>query len=156
MRVEKVGRKWIIEGKGKGWIFGRTFPMKWKAQIALEVFKEGGKVSDYWKASREYAAKHPKTPPWRAIEKVTKALEEIKRLYPTCEEIEEYGKGVGYGVVTITEHKRYFSPHLHNTWEVKKEGRVHIDIGSGGYHLMLDKHWAENFIKFIKNKRKKV
>lgn len=152
MKVVKIGRKWAIEGEGEGWIFNRTFPTKWKAEVASKVFKEGGRVSDYWKRAREKAP--PKRKPWRVREKLEKALIEIELLDPSCEEIEEYGENAGYGVVTVTENKDYFFPHLHDTWGEKYGGRVHIDIGCGGYHLMLDKYSAEDFIEFIKNKRK--
>jgi len=152
MKIVKDGRKWAIRGEGEGWIFNRKFPTKWKAEIALEVFKEGGKVSDYWKRAREKAP--PRREPWRVRERLEKALAEIKRLDPTCEEIEEYGKNAGYGVVTFTESEEYFGPRLHDTWGVKSGGRVHIDIGCCGYHLMLDKNYAEYFIQFIKDKRK--
>ena len=56
MKVRKVGRKWVVEGDGEGWIYKRSFPTKWKALLAIEVFKSGGKVSDYWKAMKEAGA----------------------------------------------------------------------------------------------------
>lgn len=145
-KIAKEGGKWIIEGKGEGegWIFNKKFPTKWKAEIALKVFQEGGKVSDYWREAREHAEKRMK----RRLVKVTKQLEEalkiIKDLDPTCEEIIEYAernKGV-YGLVTSTRGEEYFGPHLHDTWGLKRGGRAHIDIGCGGYHLMLDKRWV--------------
>jgi hypothetical protein len=93
MRIVKEGRKWSIQGQDSGGIFDRKFPTKWKAGAALEVFKKGGRVSDYWKKIKECA------PPWREPSKtialVKKALEEIKNLDPTCEEIEEFGKNAG-------------------------------------------------------------
>ena len=135
-------------------IFNKNFPTKWKAAIALEVFKKGGKVSDYWEAAREVAAKRPERIPWKAQERVLSALDEIKKLNPTPEQIEEYGKEWVYGVVTYTEDRGYSPPRLHDTWGLKSGGRVHIDIGSGGVHLMLDKDAAWDFIDFIKNKRK--
>jgi len=66
---------------------------------------------------------------------------------------EEYAKQADYGVVTFSESKNYFPPKIHDTWLIKRGGRVHIDIGSGGYHLMLDKIYVWDFIKFIKNRR---
>jgi len=154
MRIVKVEKKWKIEGEGKGWIFDRMFPTKWKAEVALEVFKEGGKVSDYWKKQRECAKNRPKRVPWRVTEKLEKSFKEINSLDPTCDEITEYGENAGYGVVTFSEKKGYFAPKLHDTWGLKQGGRVHIDIGCDEYHLMLDKDYAEDFIVFIKNKRK--
>jgi len=152
MRIAKVGRKWVIEGEGNGWIFNKTFPTKWKAEVAVEVFQEGGRVSNYWKRAREKAP--PKKTPWRAIKKLKKACVEIERLSPTCEEIEEYAENAVYGTVTSARSEDYFGSRLHNTWGVKEGGRVHIDIGCCGHHLMLDKYSAEGFIQFIKNKRK--
>ena len=84
--------------------------------------------------------------------------EELNKLEPTYEEIEEYVEKYGhYGVVTYT--KRDDNPlivRLHDTWRVKYQGRLHIDIISGEFHLMLDKHHAPEFLTFIKEKRKKV
>ena len=152
MEIKKVGRKWIIQGKGKGWIFNRTFPAKWKAEIALEVFKEGGRTSDYWEKARDQSP--PIREPLRVKKKLNEALTEIKRLNPTCDEIEEFGENADYGVATLTENDRYFPPQLHDTWGVKRGGRVHIDIGSRGTHLMLDKKHVDGFIQFIKMKRR--
>jgi len=95
-----------------------------------------------------------KRTPWRAIEVVESALEQIRELEPTPDEIESYGEVWAYGVVTYTKDTGYYPPHLHNTWGKKWGGRVHIDIGSGGVHLMLDKHAAWGFIDFIRNRRK--
>ncbi len=153
MKIVKVDNKWVIKGKGKGWIIDRIFSRKWKAEVALEVFNKGGRVSDYWKAAREYAANRPIRIPYQAIEKLTNALEEIKCLNPTCEEINQYAETVGYGTLTYSNNKNYFPPSLHNTWCVKSGGRVHIDIGCCGNHLMLDKYAAPDFIEFIKKKR---
>ena len=152
-RIIKVGRKWAVEGEGKGWVFDRTFPTKWKAEVALTVFQKGGRVSDYWRKSREYAAKRPVREPWRVMEELKKALAEIKSLNPTCDEIKEYGEPPVYGVVTRTEDQSYFPPRLHNTWGHKQGGRVHIDVGCCGYHLMLDKQWVRGFIEFITDRR---
>ncbi|GBD98136.1 hypothetical protein BMS3Abin07_00144 [bacterium BMS3Abin07] len=91
------------------------------------------------------------------MKELTSALNEIKNLVPTCEEIEEYGEKNEdyYGVVTITQNEEYFiRDDPHNTWGLKRGGRVHIDIGCCGYHLMLDKRSVWDFISFIKEKRK--
>jgi len=80
--TRKKGRKWIVEGKGNGWIFEKTFPAKWKAQIAMKVFKEGGRVSDYWERAREEAP--PPREPKRVLKILEKALGEIEQLEPTC------------------------------------------------------------------------
>jgi hypothetical protein len=154
MKLLKKGRKWIVEGDGEGWIFNKRFPSKWKAEIALRVFENGGRVSDYWKEARRYAESRPAIEPKHVLKKLESALEEIRELDPTCDEIEEFGKDAGYGIVTITEEEDYYEPHLHNTWGRKYRGRVHIDIGCRGYHLMLDKRTAPAFIEFIRHNRK--
>lgn len=154
MKLVKEGRKWIIEGDGEGWIFNKRFPSKWKAEIALKVFKNGGRVSDYWKEARRYAESRPIIEPKHVPKRLERSLEEIRSLDPTCDEIVEFGKDAGYGIVTITEDEDYYEPHLHNTWGRKYRGRVHIDIGCRGYHLMLDKNIASAFIEFIKRKRR--
>ncbi len=50
-------KKWKVEGKGEGWVFDKTFPTEWKAELALKVAQEGGRVSDYWEAARKEAMK---------------------------------------------------------------------------------------------------
>ena len=155
MELVKKGRKWIVEGNGEGWIFNKKFSTKQKAEIALKVFKEEGRVSDYWKKTRGVAEKRPPWVPWRAIKILKRALEEIKSLDPECEEIEEFAKEYEevYGVITTAKDEDYFGPCLHDTWGKKSGGRVHIDIGCCGYHLMLDIRTATDFIKFIRHKR---
>ena len=153
MKVEKAGRKWVIKGDGDGWVFDKQFRTKWRAEIACEVFKIGGKFSDYRSKVKEEIQKRPRPDASRVRERVKIALETIKSLNPTCEEIQEYGENADYGVVTHTDNEEYFAPHLHDTWGLKMGGRVHIDIGCCGTHLMLDKDHAENFIEFIKGKR---
>lgn len=150
LELKKVGRKWFVEGDGEGWIFNRSFPAKWKAKCAIKVFKRGGKVSDYWKATRDSRKERI---PYKVLEYMKEALEEIKKLNPTPSEIEEYAEGAGYGTVTYTDKMGYFPPRLHDTWGIKRGGRVHIDIGSGGYHLMLDKDIVQGFIDSIKENR---
>ena len=153
MRVIKAGRKWIIEGNGNGWIFNRTFPRKFKAEIALRVYQEGGSINQYWKESRNYESSRGPRLPRQALEDVKKALERICNLNPTCDEIKEYGINAGHGVVTIAHSEDYYGPRLHNTLGTKLSGRVHIDIGCCGYHLMLDKYAAKAFILFIERRR---
>ncbi len=154
MKVVKKGRKWFIEGNGNGWIFNRSFPTKWKAEIALEVFKEGGRVSDYYWRIKEKAP--PKRKPWRVIKKLEILCEKIKELRPTCDEIVEFAENIAdYGQVTYTDDDNYFGPRVHDTWLKKLGGRVHIDIGCRGYHLMLDKNVVETFIDFIENRRRR-
>lgn len=142
----------VVEGEGKGWVFNRTFSSKWKAELALDVFKKGGRVSDYWREARKRRPSQRKA--WRVLQKMESALEEIRRLNPTCEEIEEYAKLKEnvYGVVTYTQSEDYFGPFIHDKWS-HGFGRVHIDIGCCGYHLMLDKYTVDDFIEYIKRRR---
>ena len=42
MRVEKSGRKWMVSGQGDEWVLKKEYPTKWKAELALRVWKEGG------------------------------------------------------------------------------------------------------------------
>ena len=156
MEVVKQGRKWIVTGEGDGWVFRKTFPTKWKAEVAATVFKAGGRWSDYCRAAREEATRRPAVEPVHAVEIVERALDEIRRLDPTCEEIVAYGQQASYGEVTFSDSKQYFPPRLHDTWGLKRGGRVHIDMGCSGYHLMLDKHGAAGFIEFIKTRRGNV
>ncbi len=105
VKLVKVGRKWKIEGHGEGWIYDRTFPSKYKAEIAARVFEIGGRTSDYWKECREYMKSQNTRIPHRAIEQVEKAYDEIEELDPTCDEIEEYGENAGYGVDVLVLSK---------------------------------------------------
>jgi len=155
MVIEREGEKWIVKGEGNGWIFIKRFPTKWKAEVALRIFKRGGKVSDYWDEKIDCPEKPPTRLPWKAEAEVKNYLEEIKQLDPTCEEIEEYGKDAVHGEVTPSRGENLWGPKFHNTWGVKFGGRVHIDIGCCGYHLMLDRRAAKSFITFI-NKRRNV
>ena len=151
MKLLQKKHKWVVQGEGEGWIFNYVFPTKWKASIGMEVFEKGGGVKDYWIAARN----HPKREvnAQRVIQGLEPALKEMEELEPTPEEIQEYGKDIGYGVVTYTQNMHYFPPKLHDTWGIKRGGRIHIDIGSDGVHLMLDKFSAWDFIDFIKDKR---
>ena len=158
MKLVKVRRKWawVTEPPEQGWVFNKLFPTKWKAEIAKNVALKGGKPRDCWKKYEAYSSSHPQKEPCKVLKIVRKQLEEIQKLNPTPAEIEKYAEdgGGGYGTVTVTDSTGYFPPKLHNTWGKKWGGRVHIDMGSGGYHLMLDKHAANNFIEYLKDSRK--
>ena len=82
-----------------------------------------------------------------------KIAAQIETLDPACEEIVGYAKVAPYGAVTRSRSQQYFGPTLHDTWGVKRGGRVHIDLGCGGYHLMLDKYSAWDFVEFVKEER---
>ena len=79
MRIEKSGKKWIVRGQDKGWIFRKVFPRKWKAEVALNVFQEGGRVSDYWKAAREEQERRRSKQPKSGIHQ---RLARARELYP--------------------------------------------------------------------------
>jgi hypothetical protein len=51
--VLKEGQSWVVRPAGSGWVFDRTFPTKWQATLALQVWLQGGRVSDYWAAARK-------------------------------------------------------------------------------------------------------
>jgi len=114
---------------------------------------------------------------------VEAAYNKLVELKPTVEEIHEYAdKYPWYGEVTYSISRRgnwdmYFLSY-HDTWGVKKGGKVHIDIGyvdpeikaendkkqsEGGYrnicdttHLMLGNRAAPEFIQFILDRRQKL
>jgi hypothetical protein len=53
MNLVSDGKKWRVNGAARvRWISHRTFPAKWKAEIALRVCTENGRFSDYVKAIR--------------------------------------------------------------------------------------------------------
>ncbi len=153
-RLVKDGRKWIVKGDRESWIRKKKLPAKWKAEIAMRVFINGGRVSDYWREARKCSERRPDRVPARVLEEMKGLCDAICGLNLTGDEIEEFAKGAAYGVVTVTENNAYFPPHIHNTSGKKSGGRVHIDIGCCGYHLMLDKNTAPSFIDFIKRKRR--
>jgi len=45
--AHKKERKWLIAGNGEGWLYNGVFPTKWKVLVAIDVFNNGGRVSDY-------------------------------------------------------------------------------------------------------------
>ncbi len=109
--------KWGIKGIKSGWIVNKTFRLKWKAEIALEVFKNGGRISDYWIKSREEKFKREERFPLNVMNQLEEGLKVINEMDPTPEEIEEFAReNNDYGVVTISESNDYFPPRIHNTW----------------------------------------
>jgi len=59
MRVAKSGRKWILIGAEDSWAEKRSFPTKWKAEVAMEVIGKGGRVSDYFAEARKVGRSRP-------------------------------------------------------------------------------------------------
>jgi hypothetical protein len=104
------------------------------------------------------------------FEIVSEAYSELEKLMPTEEEIQEYANMHvnDYGVVTYSKSRRGGSYFLrfHDTWKQKSGGRIHIDVGYvdeqyaeqrdvlDTIHLMLNKDYAQDFIEFIRKKRK--
>lgn len=152
MEIVKVHRKYVIKGDGNSWIFNKTFPTKWKAEMAVEVFKEGGTIKDYWKRKKPRENNPIYRKPIHAYAIVEKALDEILQLNPTCDEIIAFSENYP-GTWTHSNAKGFFRPRLHDTWGIKRGGRVHIDLGCAGHHVMLTKKTADVFIDFIKDKR---
>ena len=68
-----------------------------------------------------------------AYDVVSAALEELEKLKPTPQEIQDYAdlNQDAHGVVTYSKSKGgdYYFLRLHDTWKQKVGGRVHIDIG---------------------------
>ncbi len=52
LQIIRRGNGFVPEGSGEGWLYERSYPTFWKAQIAVEVFFEGGKVSEYFRRAR--------------------------------------------------------------------------------------------------------
>ena len=157
LEIEKVGRKWKVVGSTDEWIFRRVFNRKWKAKIAVEVCKSGGKWKEYCKRINQVPSH--RLQPSHSIEVMRKANAEITKLSPTCEEISAYGEylfatNTNYGVVTLTNGNNQFQ-RLHDSWYAhsKYGGRVHVDLGCNGYHLMLTKNTYMDFIDFVKDMR---
>jgi hypothetical protein len=107
------------------------------------------------------------------FEIVFAALEELEKLKPTPQEIQDYAdlNQDAHGVVTYSKSKGgdYYFLRLHDTLhgplKRKLAGHVHIDIGyvdekfvndwnvHDTTHLMLDKNHAPDFVNFVKKKR---
>lgn len=155
MLVVRHGRKYGIEGVTEGWVTTRLFPRKWKAEIALEVFREGGTFRNYCAKMNEALSERPVPEATRAIAENEKACQEICALDVFVNDIRDFAEIAGYGAVTTTKGNNFFGPSIHDTWGAKLGGRVHIDLGACGIHLMLDRHNARRFIDFLKERRQR-
>lgn len=87
-------------------------------------------------------------------------LGEIYDLSPTDEEMEQFvsyleNTNQRHGTVSYNSNpNRYYDgPFIHDTYRKKWGGRMHIDTGYPGVHIMLDRHMAPYFIIFIRNLR---
>jgi hypothetical protein len=152
MEIERYKRKYHITGDAKGWAMTRFFPTKWKAEIALAVFNAGGTFRDYCVKMNEALDKRPLQVPTKALAEIEKAYEEIRKLNWSEEDIVDFAKIAD--AVTTTRSRDFFGPRIHDTWGAKKGGRVHIDLGAAGIHLMLDRRDARRFIEFLKERHK--
>jgi len=90
MKVKKTGKKWIVAGHGDGWVLKKEFPTKWKAEMALRVWKKGGRVSDYWAAAREEKVRREAIAFGRAAELAQGRLNSAQRLYPGGATFDDY------------------------------------------------------------------
>jgi hypothetical protein len=59
-----------------------------------------------------------------------------------------------HGTVTEANGEEYFQ-RIHDTWcqHSKYGGRVHIDLGCNGYHLMLTRETCADFMDFVMERR---
>lgn len=157
MRVTKhrvFKRKWIVADAPAGWASRCEFPTKWRADIAMKVLLQGGSRREYLAQVRKEKEHRPDGyEPYKARAEVAACAEELDALDPTSEEIIEYARTAPHGVVTRARSEDYFWPSVHDTHGKKWGGRVHIDLGAGGYHLMLDRIYARHFIEFIRERR---
>jgi len=154
MHVVRYGRKYRIEGVTEGWVTTRSFPTKWKAEIALEVFKAGGTFRNYCVKMNEALRERPVPGANKALAEIQEAYEELRKLNWSKEDVVDFVKIADYGAATTCKGKDFFGPDIHDTWGVKKGGRVHIDLGAAGIHLMLDRQNARRFIEFLKERQK--
>lgn len=92
---------------------------------------------------------------WR--EEMKKIYEEILAIEPTYEQIKAFAEAYSkqHGVVTYTKRSdNPLSIRLQDTWGVKRQGRLHIDIVSGKFHLTLNKYYAPEFLRTVKETEK--
>lgn len=155
--IKKAGRKWKVGEYRDEWLFRKVFNRKWKAEIAVDVYKTGGGWKDY--CARISNEPSHRLEPAHALKLIKKINGEIAKLSPTCKEMTSYAEylyktGSDYGVVTITNGDDYFQ-RVHDTWyaNLKKDGRVNIDLGCNGYHLMLTRKTGYGFISFVRSGR---
>ena len=82
MKIEKSGTKWIVSGQGDGWVLKRHYPTKWKAELALRVWKDGGRASDYFAAARGEKDRRSEIAQQQSREAVRRKIESARRKYP--------------------------------------------------------------------------
>ncbi|MDP2218069.1 MAG: hypothetical protein Q8J68_12375 [Methanolobus sp.] len=94
-------------------------------------------------------------------EKMEQWLCEILVMDISDEEMEKFVRHVQFdnmwhGVVSCNSNpNRYYGlPSIHDTYGMKWGGRMHIDMGYPGVHIMLGRHAAPYFINYIKELRK--
>ena len=84
----------------------------------------------------------------------------IEKLDPAWEQIEQFAQMLEdenrtYGIVSYNVSNAPLTIRFHDTWGIKRGGRVHIDVVCEDIHLMLDKNSAPDFIEFLKKGTKK-
>ncbi|MCH8878050.1 MAG: restriction endonuclease [Chloroflexi bacterium] len=80
-RISKSGRSWIVEGDGRGWVYKRTFPTRWKAKLAVDVFKKGGRVSDYFRLAKLGRKGATRSPLWGGLPGNRSRNKEFRKLW---------------------------------------------------------------------------
>ena len=81
-------------------------------------------------------------------------LEEIKDLNVTCDEIRSFGECfAGFSSVSYSESEVFLGPTLHDTQATKEYGPPHINIGCGGFLLILDNESALVFVDYVRDLR---
>lgn len=61
MNIERTDSKYLVTGAGSGWINNKTFDTKWKTDLAIKIFNEGGSFSDYFIKSIKAEGRRRKT-----------------------------------------------------------------------------------------------
>ncbi len=151
-QIEKFGDKWIVSGEGEGWVFNKTYPTLWRAQLALKVFKKGGKISDYWyeaKKGRKSARKFkeldrpykPKSSPGRnkkrkprlrgvvvfkiGCSNCTYVEVPIMHIAPNCPNSPVLGRLIVSQTKVLCEECKLVIPRSYfRSWKCKKCGKV--------------------------------
>ncbi len=90
MRVEKSGKKWMVSGQGDEWVLKKEYPTKWKAELALRVWKEGGRISDFWAAAREEKESRSDIAQEQASQTAHRRIESARRKYPDGAVIDDH------------------------------------------------------------------
>lgn len=86
----RLGRTWVLRPRRDGWPFRKSFPTKWRAELALDVWRRGGRVSDYWAAARREAERRAASGANRANRRTAVANPRRRTSTPTQGETEPH------------------------------------------------------------------